>query len=73
MAAALVAVLVGGVSVWAAGRVPDWPRISLGGVAMDIPASVAVVCSAAIALLIARALWDLHRLREVVREAVAAP
>lgn len=73
MAAALVAVVVGGVSVWAAGRVPDWPRISLGGVAVDIPASVAVLCSAAIALLIARALWDLHRLREVVREALAAP
>lgn len=73
MAAALIAVVVGGVSVWAAGRVPDWPRISLGGLALDIPASVAVLCSAAIALLIARALWDLHQLREVVRKALAAP
>jgi hypothetical protein len=73
MAAALIAVVVGGVSVWAAGRVPEWPRISLGGLALDIPASVAVLCSAAIALLIARALWDLHQLREVVRKALAAP
>ena len=73
MAAAMVAVVVGGVSVWAAGRVPDWPRISLGGAALEIPASVAVLCSAAIALLIARALWDLHQLREVVRKALAAP
>jgi len=73
MAAALVAVVVGGISVWAAGRVPDWPRIPLVGVALDIPASVAVLCSVAIALLIARALWDLHRLRQLVREAIASP
>jgi len=73
MAAALVAIVVGGVSVWGAGRVPDWPRIPLVGVALDIPASVAVLCSVAIALLIARALWDLHRLRQLVREAIASP
>jgi len=73
MAAALVAVVVGGVSVWGAGRVPDWPRVSAGGVVLEIPAAVAILCSAAIALLIARALWDLQRLRQVVREALSAP
>lgn len=72
MAVALVGVVVGGVSVWAAGRVPDWPRISFAWFAVDIPAVVAVVCSAGIAALIGRALWDLHRLRAVVREALAS-
>lgn len=73
MAVSLVGVMVGGVSVWTAGQAHDWPRIPLGGLAFDIPAAIAVVCSAGIAVLIGRALWDLHQLRAVVRAALAAP
>ncbi len=73
MAVSLVGVMVGGVSVWTAGQAHDWARISLGGLALDIPAAVAVVCSAGIAVLIGRALWNLHRLRAVVRAALSTP
>jgi hypothetical protein len=73
MAVSLVGVMVGGVSVWTAGQAHDWARISLGGLALDIPAAVAVVCSAGIALLIGRALWNLHQLRAVVRAALSTP
>lgn len=73
MAVAMVVVVVGGVSVWAAGRVSGLPRISLGAFAVDGPVALAIVCSAAIAALIGRSLWDLHRLREVVAAALSAP
>ena len=73
MAVSLVGVMVGGVSVWTAGQSHDWARVSLGGLALDIPAVVAVVCSAGILVLIGRALWNLHRLRAAVRAALSAP
>lgn len=71
MAIAMVIVVVGGVAVWAAGRVSGLPRVPLGFVALDLPATVGVLCSAAIAVLVGRAVWDLRRLREVVAEALS--
>lgn len=70
LSAALVVAALGGLAVYAAGRQPGLYRLAFAAPGIDTMTVAATVCSLAGAGLIGRALWELHRLRQVVAEAL---
>lgn len=70
LGAALVAAAVGGLAVYAVGRQSALSSVAFGAPGIDTMAVAATVCSLAVGGLIGRALWELHRLRQVVAEAL---